>query len=1096
MNAASSWIVPLLILGVPALRLRGQADPRLRELHRGREGGVRDRRPHHARTWSRSWWPSGCSGRAARWTGWSGSSSRSSSWAGFPAEALPSSLMRSLSGSAAFAMSSEIFKIHGPDSFIGRLVSVIQGSTETTFYIMAVYFGAHRGAQDAVHAGGQPDHGPVGDRRGVHHLQAVVLTMDQDQCGFKVECVDDEPRSIRPAARPGDRVALISPASPPDGPDAAAAREDAPGAARARGGGRQARHGRVRLPRRLRPRAPAGPRGGVPRSRASRRSSARAAATASARLLAGFDPALAARHPKALVGFSDITVLHLALQKAGVVSFWGPMPCTGLGWTPFSVRGLERALMSAEPAGPRPVLAGAGVRRRCGAGIAEGPLTGGTLSLMAASLGTPYEIETRGRIVFMEDVDEEPYRVDRMLAQLIAAGKLAGRRRRRARASSPAPTCGTRPGKRSLTMTAGVRRSPAAVEGAGAGQPRGGTRARPGDAALRREGADGCGSQEGGGAGAGGGAALREGWRSGENWPRRIQSRSIFMRRLECLAFLLVMLAGRAVPAEPAPEFRAGKPVWPKGRATEMNLLVGFRAVVAAPPAGAKVVLRVAASTIYRACVNGAVRRPRAGARAARLLPRRRVGPDRRARGRARTWSAIEVAGYNVNSYYLLDQPSFLQAEVVAGDRVLAATAGQGAPFAAAVLDHRVQKVQRYSFQRPFIEVYRLAPGCDRWRRDAGGAIRRRSRLQVQPSQALLPRRVPLPDFARHAPGRGTWPRAGSRGGRGRATLWKDRSLVEHRPEAQGLTRRASWRSSPSTEMQHLASTQTAALDRPWSAGDDGRARGRRLPRSSIWAQPDRLPRADRRRAARRRGCAWSFDEILTGGDVDFKRLGCVNVVSYELEPGTTALESIEPYTLPLPEADLPGGRVSRSADVYLREYAHPGDHGQPASPPATSGSTGCSRPACETFRQNALDIFMDCPSRERAGWLCDSFFTARVAADLTGRHAGRGRTSSRTSCCPERFAHLPDGMLPDVLSGRSLRRRLHPQLGDVVRRASWRSTLARGGDRAMVDGLRPQGAAAARLLPAVRERRRPAGEAARAGCSSSGRRPTTSCRT
>ena len=63
-------------------------------------------------------------------------------WTGFPPEALPSSLMRSLSGSAAFAMSSEIFKLHGPDSFIGRLVSVIQGSTETTFYIMAVYFGA------------------------------------------------------------------------------------------------------------------------------------------------------------------------------------------------------------------------------------------------------------------------------------------------------------------------------------------------------------------------------------------------------------------------------------------------------------------------------------------------------------------------------------------------------------------------------------------------------------------------------------------------------------------------------------------------------------------------------------------------------------------------------------------------------------------------------------------------------------------------------------------------------------------------------------------------------------------------------------------
>jgi muramoyltetrapeptide carboxypeptidase len=143
-----------------------------------------------------------------------------------------------------------------------------------------------------------------------------------------------------------------------------------------------------------------------------------------ARAAAAFDPALAVRHPKVLVGFSDITVLHVALQKAGVVSFWGPMPCTGLGWTPFSVRALERAVMSGAPAGRVPFS-----RRRRPAtlrgGTARGRLTGGTLSLLAASLGTPYEVDTRGRIVFLEDVDEEPYRVDRMLTQLIAAGKLA-----------------------------------------------------------------------------------------------------------------------------------------------------------------------------------------------------------------------------------------------------------------------------------------------------------------------------------------------------------------------------------------------------------------------------------------------------------------------------------------------------------------------------------------------------------------------------------------------------------------------------------------------------------------------------------------------
>ena len=142
------------------------------------------------------------------------------------------------------------------------------------------------------------------------------------------------------------------------------------------------------------------------------------------RLLAGFDPVIGRRHPKAVVGFSDITLLHLALQRAGLVSFWGPMPCTHSGFTPFSRRSLTRTLMSGEPVGRIPFARGHRPKT-LRPGIARGPLTGGTLSLLAASLGTSYEVETRGRIVFMEDVGEEPYKVDRMLTHLMAAGKLS-----------------------------------------------------------------------------------------------------------------------------------------------------------------------------------------------------------------------------------------------------------------------------------------------------------------------------------------------------------------------------------------------------------------------------------------------------------------------------------------------------------------------------------------------------------------------------------------------------------------------------------------------------------------------------------------------
>ncbi|NUM77246.1 spore maturation protein [candidate division KSB1 bacterium] len=61
---------------------------------------------------------------------------------GMPAEALPLALMRPLSGSGSLGLATEIMKTHGPDSFLGRLVSTMYGSTETTFYVLAVYFGA------------------------------------------------------------------------------------------------------------------------------------------------------------------------------------------------------------------------------------------------------------------------------------------------------------------------------------------------------------------------------------------------------------------------------------------------------------------------------------------------------------------------------------------------------------------------------------------------------------------------------------------------------------------------------------------------------------------------------------------------------------------------------------------------------------------------------------------------------------------------------------------------------------------------------------------------------------------------------------------
>ncbi len=497
--------------------------------------------------------------------------------------------------------------------------------------------------------------------------------------------------------------------------------------------------------------------------------------------------------------------------------------------------------------------------------------------------------------------------------------------------------------------------------------------------------------------------------------------------------------------ADEAAVFQSAKPVWPAGREAEMNLLVGFRALVAAPPPQ-NAVLRVAASTLYRARVNG------------EFLGH---GPARGPHGyyRVDEWDlsgklaagqnvvAIEVAGYNCNSYYLLDQPSFLQAEIVADGKVLASTDGQGVPFTAAVLEHRVQKVQRYSFQRPFIEVYRLQPDTDRWLRDPAAAWPVAD-CQVQPVKKLLPRHVLAPEFAVIPPVRHV---ASGRTERHEtvANLWKDRSLVNVGPQLKGYPE-SQLAVVPSTELQHLTSTQTAAIDHPYGLEDKLELKENSYHILDLGANLTGFLGA-RISCSKKTRLAFTFDEILSGTDVDFKRLGCVNAVSYELEPGEYQVESLEPYTLRYWKLICQEGACELRGP-YLRECAHPA---------IQQAQFACSDPRLErlfaagvlTFRQNALDVFMDCPSRERAGWLCDSYFTARSACDLTGTTLIE-RNFFENFLLPDRFAHLPDGMLPMCYPADHNDGVFIPNwaLWFVVQLDEY---AARCGERTIVDGLR-----------------------------------------
>lgn len=132
-------------------------------------------------------------------------------------------------------------------------------------------------------------------------------------------------------------------------------------------------------------------------------------------------------HPKVFVGYSDITALHTSIgQRTGLVTFHGPMVASDMGKeiSDYTRDSFYQAIMAAEPLGPihNPPLSLP--PEVIVPGKAQGYLTGGNLSLVVSTLGTPYEIDTRGKILCLEEVGEAPYRVDRMLTQLSLAGKL------------------------------------------------------------------------------------------------------------------------------------------------------------------------------------------------------------------------------------------------------------------------------------------------------------------------------------------------------------------------------------------------------------------------------------------------------------------------------------------------------------------------------------------------------------------------------------------------------------------------------------------------------------------------------------------------
>lgn len=507
-----------------------------------------------------------------------------------------------------------------------------------------------------------------------------------------------------------------------------------------------------------------------------------------------------------------------------------------------------------------------------------------------------------------------------------------------------------------------------------------------------------------------------------------------------------IILTGLSLACSAKPvSFISAKPVWIEGREREMNLFVGFRATVDGHAAD-NAVLRMTGSTVCRIFVNGEFL-GYGPARGPHNFYRVDEWP---LKGRCRPGAnviAIEVAGYNVNSYYHLDQPSFLQAEITDGAKVLASTAGAGATFEAQLLESRVQKTQRYSFQRTFSEVYRLTPQADAWRTDGPFTP---AKLTQMPQVRLLERIAPYPVFHIRRPVaelfRGTVKHNPD------AKLWVDRAMSGIGPDYKGF-KQDELATIPLHEVQQLETVSHAASGTAYDHTQHLRIADKEFRIFDFELNNAGFFGAVLRSEAPAR-VYFVFDEIMSGEDVSIRRYSCANVVAYDLTgPGEYRVETFEPYQLKAMKIIVSGGPCEISG-LYFREYVNP-DAERAVFTSSDQDLNRIFEAARETFKQNAVDVFSDCAGRERAGWLCDTFFTSRVAVDLCG-NTDMERMFFQNYLLPESFAHLPEGMLPMCYPSDHYNGNYIPNwaMWFVVQLEEY---LQRSNDRAMIDALKPR---------------------------------------
>ena len=408
--------------------------------------------------------------------------------------------------------------------------------------------------------------------------------------------------------------------------------------------------------------------------------------------------------------------------------------------------------------------------------------------------------------------------------------------------------------------------------------------------------------------------------------------------------------------------FLKAVPVFAAGKEKELNYTLLLRDTIESLK-GCK--LYVTAASFYRLCVNG------------RFVA---FGPARTAGGYARVDElslgkyhreggneiTIEVAGYHCRSLSTVKQDSFVVAELRRGDAVLLAT---GRDFVGYRSAQRVQRVERYSGQRHFGEVYDLANElfCE------ADLV---TLAQIEKTPDYLYRVVPYPTYGRVC--------AKVYGSRGRFTAYEPKEFRMNR---------YSFAETMSDYWGYYPEEQVAHHPYRWLQKQKmTHERGGKLPVTLCAGEYVLIDLG----AINVGFFEWSakttaeceivlgFSELCSPRKFEFTNMNVQNVIEYRLPADRRVhAHSFEPYAARFAVLMVKKGKLCLSA-FAMRRYEH--DRTRFVQRKVKDATLRRIYAAAEaTFAHNALDIYTDCPSRERAGWLCDSFFTARAERFLTG---------------------------------------------------------------------------------------------------------------